>query len=135
MLQHYKTRAIVWFILILCALCGGHYLFFQFAFYPMNPFPITRGLAFGSFLFSTVLWVAMLLNKGWARYVLNIWLGIAIFAFGLAMLVMNTRSVEPLPVPTKQVILGMALYALAMTPLSASRSVRRYLAPRTAGGH
>jgi hypothetical protein len=130
----YKIRACLWFVFIFFTLSGGHYLLFRFAFHPLNPFPVTRGLAFGSALWSTVLLVAMVLHKDWARYVLIVWLVVVILAFSLAMLMMNTRSVESLPGPTKTVLAGLALYALAMVPLSVSRSVRRYLAPRTAGG-
>jgi hypothetical protein len=134
MTKHQRIRAYLWFFFIFCTLGGGHYLFFLFSFHPLNPLPLTRGIAFASALWSTVLLLAMLLHKAWARYVLIIWLVVAMLAFGLAMLIMNTRSVEPLPGPTRNVILGLALYALALTPLGVSRSLRRYLAPRTAGG-
>jgi hypothetical protein len=76
----------------------------------------------------------MWLRLGWARYVLIAWLVVAIVAYGLTTLMMNSQSVKPLPEPTRIAIAALLLYAAALAPLGASRSLRRYLTPRTAGG-
>ncbi len=129
-----KIRPFLWLIAILGVLSAGHYLFFRFSFHELNPYPITRGLAFGSALFSTVLVCAMARRLGWARYVLIAWLVVASVAFGMTILLMNKQSVNPLPEPTKEALVGLGLYVLALIPLGTSRSLRRFLAPRTAGG-
>jgi hypothetical protein len=130
-----KVYAYLWLLFILGLLGVAHFLFFRFGFHEMNPFPITRGLAFASTLWSTALLVAMALRYGWARYVLIAWLAVAMAGFAMAVLMMNSRSVKPLPEPTNMVIAGLILYALALIPLGVARSLRRFLAPRTAGGH
>jgi hypothetical protein len=130
-----KVYAYLWLLFIFCVLGCAHYLFFRFGFHELNPFPITRGLAFASALWSTALLLAMVLRRGWARYVLIIWLVMAMLGYGMAVLMMNSRSVNPLPEPTHAVILGMVLYAVALIPLGISRALRRFLGPRTAGGH
>jgi len=135
MQKNQKFQAYLWLAFILCVLAGAHFLFFSFSFHELNPFPITRGLAFASALWSTALLFAMLLRHGWARYVLIAWLVMAMLAFSLAILMMNGQSVKPLPTPTNTALLGLGLYALALLPLGVAHSLRRYLAPRTAGGH
>jgi hypothetical protein len=127
-------RPWLWLFTIFCLLGLAHFLFFLFSFHELNPYPITRGLTFASALWSTVLLLVMLLRQGWARYVLMAWLVLAIVAFGLAILMMNSQSVRPLPEPTKAAVAGLSLYALALIPLAALRSLRRFLEPRTAGG-
>ncbi len=134
MLKNHRVRAFLWFVFILCALSGAHYCFYRFSFHPLNPFQITRGLTFASTLWSSVLLLAMVLHYAWARYVLIAWLVLVMFGFGMATLMMNSQSVATLPEPTKAALLGLLLYAVALTPLGFSRSLRRYLAPRTAGG-
>lgn len=134
MFKQYRVRAWLWFAFMFCTLGAGHYLFFRFSFHPLNSLEITRGLAFGTTLWSTVLLIAMMMHRGWARYVLATGLVLAILAFGMAILVMNSRSIVPLPGPTKMAVLGLVCYALALVPLGVSTSIRRYLAPRTAGG-
>lgn len=157
MLKHRKLRARLWLVFIFCALAAGNFLFFRFSFHELNPFPITRGLAFGSSLFSAALIVALWLRLGWARYVLSAWLALAMFGFGFAVLMMHSRSSRPVPVPaqtakvvadrvaavvsaiplpepTKEAVLGLLLYGVALVPLGLSRSLRRYSVPRTAGG-
>lgn len=109
-------------------------LFFRFSFQPLNSYPITRGLAFGSALWSTVLVFAMAFRLGWARYVLSAWLVLAIAAFGLVVLQINKESATPMPEVTQEAVIGLALYLLALIPLGFSHSLRRFLAPRTAGG-
>jgi hypothetical protein len=134
MQRHSKVRARLWLTFIFCALAAANFLLFQFSFHPLNPFPITKGLTFGSSLWSAALILGMWLRLGWARYVLIAWLAVAILAFGLTALMMNSRSVKPLSEPTRVVIGALGLYALALVPLGMSRSLRRYLTPRTAGG-
>ena len=129
-----KLRARLWLLAVLAVLAAGNYLLFLFSFHEMNPYPITRGVAFGSALWSAVLLIAMWLQMGWARYVLATWLVIAILVQGYYVLRMNSQSVRPLPEPTRIAFLGLGLYALALVPLGASRSLRGFLGPRTAGG-
>jgi hypothetical protein len=129
-----RIRPYLWLFFIICTLGGGHYLFYKFSFEPLNAMPMTRGLTFGSALWSAVLVLAMLLHKGWARYVLIVWLVFAMALFGLATLLTNTNSLMTVRGPTLDAMSGLALFALALAPLGASRSLRRYLAPRTAGG-
>ena len=54
-------------------------------------------------------------------------------AYGLMVLMMRSQSVDPLPEPTHAAIGGLVLYAVALIPLGKSRSLRRFLAPKTAG--
>lgn len=130
-----RIRPYLWFFFIICTLVGAHYLFFQFSFHPLNAMPMTRGLTFGSALWSAVLLLAMLLHKGWARYVLIVWLVVTMTLFGLAALLTNTDSLMSVRDPTLDAMGGLLLCALALAPLGVSRSLRRYVAPRTAGGH
>jgi hypothetical protein len=132
--QPRKIRPYLWLIAIFCVLGVGHYLFFRFAFHELNPYPITRGVAFGSALWSTALVFAMALRLAWARYVLIVWLSIAFTIFGMTVLLMNKQSIQPLPTPTHEALIAMGMYALALVPLGVSRSLRRHLSPRTAGG-
>jgi len=132
--KNHRIRAYLWLAFIFCTLAGAQYFFFLFSFHQLNPFLITRGLTFGSTLWSTVLLLAMLFGRAWARYVLIAWLLMAMVGFGLATLMMNSQSIGALPQPTKFALIGLALYAMALTPLGISRSLRRFLAPRTAGG-
>ncbi len=129
-----KIRPYLWLIAVFCVLGVGHALFFRFAFHELNPYPITRGVAFGSALWSTALIIAMALHLSWARYVLIGWLAAAFMVFGMVVLLMNKHSAIPLAGPTQDALVGMGLYALALVPLGISRSLRRYLGPRTAGG-
>lgn len=130
-----KLRARLWLLAVLVVLTAANYLLFQFSFHEMNPFPITRGIAFGSSLWSAALLIAMWLRMGWARYVLVTWLSLAIVLQGLFVLRMNSQSVKPLPEPTRIALIGLGLYALALIPLGASTSLRAFLGPKTAGGH
>jgi hypothetical protein len=130
-----KLRARLWLLAVLVVLAAGNYLLFLFSFHELNPYPITRGIAFGSSLWSLALIIAMWLRMGWARYVLATWLVLAIVLQGLFILRMNSQSVKPLPEPTKIALIGLGLYALALIPLGASRSLRGFLGPKTAGGH
>lgn len=131
---HYKLRARLWLVFICGALCGAHFLFFRFSFHELNPFDLTRGLFFASALWSCALFVAITLRLGWARYALIVWLVVAMLGFGLMVLMMNSRSVKVLTEPTNAAVIGLGLCALALVPLGVSRSLRRYLAPRTASG-
>ena len=134
MAKHYRVRARLWLMFIFLVLGGAHFLFFRFTFHELNPFHLTRGLFFGSSLWSLALLIGVALRHGWARYVLIAWLVVAMMVFGLMVLMMNSRSVAALPEPTNAALIGLALCALALVPLGVSRSLRRYLAPRTAGG-
>jgi hypothetical protein len=135
MQRQVKIRARLWLLFIFLVLAGGHFLFFRFSWDPMNPYPLTRGLTIASTIWSTVLASAMMMRRGWARYVLAAWLVFAMTGFGLATLMVNKQLVQMLTRPTQEVIAGLCLYGLALTPRGISRSVRRYLAPRTAGGN
>lgn len=130
-----KLRARLWLLAVLVVLAAANYLLFQFSFHEMNPFPITRGISFGSSLWSLALLIAMWLRLGWARYVLVTWLVLVILVQGLFVLRMNSQSVNPLPEPTRIALIGLGLYALALVPLGASSSLRGFLGPKTAGGH
>lgn len=130
-----KIFAYLWLLVTAILLGLGHFLFFHFSFHELNPFPITRGLCFASRLWSTALLIAMVLRHAWARYVLIAWLVVAIAGFSMATLFMNSRSAKPVPGPTQTAVAGLVLYALALIPLGAARPLRRFLAPRTAGGH
>src|SRR5437016_833885 len=134
MLKKQRIRAYLWLVFIFFTLAGANYFFFRFSFHQMNPLPMTRGLTFGSAIWSAVLLVAMLFHRAWARYILVTWLVMAMVAFAMSTLMMNGQSIAPLPEPTKAAVAGLALYALALVPLGISRSLRRYLGPRTAGG-
>ena len=129
-----KVRAYLWLAFIAIMLAGANYLFFRFSFDLQNPFPLTRGLAFGSSLWSVVLLVAIALRNAWARYLLSSLLVFAMVCFGLADLMINTRAVIPLNSLTRNVVVALVLCAFALYPLGFSRSLRRFLAPRTAGG-
>jgi len=129
-----RIWAYVWLLFILFALLGAHYYVYRFSFHPLNPFQVTRALVFASILWCSVLLVSMLLRLGWARYVMATWVVIAMIGFIMAMLMMNSQSVDPLPEPTHAVLKGLFFYALALVPLGISNALRRFLAPRTAGG-
>lgn len=135
MSQSRKVLPYIWLLVIFCVLGVGHVLFFRFSFHPLNPFPITRGLAFGSALWSTVLVVSMAFRLGWARYVLSAWLVLAMSCFSLVVLQMNKLSSAPISDATQEAVFGLVLYALGLIPLGLSHTLRRFLAPRTAGGN
>ena len=93
-----------------------------------------QGLTFGLALWTTALMVAMCMRLGWARYVLIALVVAAIVGIGLTVLMMTSQSVNALPEPVHAALGGLGLYMLALVPLGASRSLRRFLAPRQAGG-
>ena len=99
----------------------------------MNTFAVTRGLTFGCVLWTTVLLIAVWLRHAWARYVLITLICLAILVFGLLALTLAKETVDSIPLLVRMVTAGLVLYALALVPLGGSRSIGRYLAPRTAG--
>lgn len=132
--SRHKRLSYLWLFLIFCALAGAHYFFFRFSFHELNPYPIVKGITFGLTLWTTALMLAMCMRLGWARYVLIALLVTAIVTIGLTVLMMNSQSVNALPEPVHAALGGLGLYALALVPLGTSRSLRRFLAPRQAGG-
>jgi ABC-type nitrate/sulfonate/bicarbonate transport system permease component len=92
-----------------------------------------RGMTFGLTLWTTALMAAMCMRLGWARYVLIALLVAAIIAIGLTVLMMTSQSANALPEPVHEALGGLGLYAVALIPLGASHSLRRFLAPRQAG--
>jgi hypothetical protein len=129
-----KHVAYLWLAFVGGALVVAHYFLFRFSFHPLNPFPVMRGLSFGLALWTAALMIAMCMRLGWARYVLIALLASAIVFFGLAAITMTTESVNALPEPIHAAVGGLGFYAVALFPLGASRALRRFLAPRQAGG-
>jgi hypothetical protein len=115
-------------------LTGAHYLFYRFSVSILNPYPVTRGLTFGLTLWTTALLLAMWLRRSWARYVIIALLVISILVYGLTALMMTSQSVDSLSEPVHAALGGILLYMIALIPLGISRSLRHFLAPRTAGG-
>jgi hypothetical protein len=95
--------------------------------------PATRGLTFACVLWTSVLLLAVWRRHSWARYFLIVFLCLAILTFGLTALVLVKDTIEPLSAAVRMVVGGLALYALALVPLGISRSLARYVGPRTAG--
>lgn len=132
--KNHRLWAYIWLAFIFCFICAGQYFFFRFSFDALNPIRVTRGLAVASTLWCGVLMSAMLLHRAWARYILITWLVFSMVAFGAGLLMMNSQSIAKLPQPTKAAVIGLMMYAIALIPLGMSRSLQRYLAPRSAGG-
>jgi hypothetical protein len=128
-----KIRARIWLFIILLLLSGAHYFFYRFSINRLNTSSITPGLTFGCVLWTTVIWGAMWLRNGWARYVMIALICLGIFSYGWIAMVVREESIDPLPELTRMVVYGLMLYTAALVPLSASRTLRAYLAPRTAG--
>jgi hypothetical protein len=129
-----KIRARVWLFVIFLLLNGAHYFFYRFSIDESNVVPITQGLTFACVLWTTFLLGGMLFRQSWTRYVLVTMMCLALIFYCWAALYMASQSINPLPDHlTKSVIIGLALYMVALIPLGASRSLRGYLAPRTAG--
>jgi hypothetical protein len=131
--KSHKLKARLWLCFIFCAITGAHYLFYRFSMNHLNPYPLTKGLTFGLILWTAALTLAMWLRLGWARYVTAALLVSGILAYGLTVLMMRSQSLEPLPEATHAALGGLVLYAVALIPLGKSRSLRRFLAPKTAG--
>lgn len=134
--MHKQQRifAYLWLVYIAGMLCGAHYFFYRYAFHPLNSIEATRGMMAGAVLWTTVLYIAMVRHFGWARYGLAITVALILVGIGWTVMVMNTRSVQSIPGATKAAIAAMALYGLSLVPLGVAGSLRRYLAPLTAGG-
>jgi len=128
-----KFKARIWVCLVFIILTGAHYCFYRFSSDPRNTIALSRGLTFGCVLWTSVLLIAVWLRHGWARYFLIVLLCLAIFAFGLTALVLVKDTIEPLSEAVRMVVMGLALYAIALVPLGISRSLARYVGPRTAG--
>ena len=128
-----KVRARIWLAVTLLLLTGAHYYFYRFSIDRLNTYPIAQGLTFGCVLWTTVIWGAMWLRHTWARYVMIALLCLGILGFSSIALLLRGESINPLPELTRVVIYGLMLYTVALVPLSASRALRSYLAPRTAG--
>jgi hypothetical protein len=128
-----KLRARIWLCVTLLLVSGAHYFLYRFSIDRLNTFPVTEGLAFGCVLWTTVLLGAMWLRQAWARYAMIVMICLALAGFSLAGLLIRAQSVNPLPELMRLLVIGMVLYAVALIPLGASRALRQYLAPRTAG--
>jgi phosphotransferase system glucose/maltose/N-acetylglucosamine-specific IIC component len=124
----------LWVFFVVCAVAGGEYYFYRFSFDVENSFHIARAVTFASGIWSLVLVIGILMHRGWARYMMIFGLLFAIVLFGIITLLMNQESVAFLGRPTKAAVKGMGLFALAIIPLWASRSLQRYCGPLTAGG-
>jgi len=128
-----KIRARIWLCVILLLLTGAHYYFIRFSIDRLNTYPITQGLTFGCVLWTTVIWGAMWLRYPWARYVMIALLCLGIISFSWIALLLRSESINSLPELTRLVVYGLMLYTVALIPLGASRALRSYSAPRTAG--
>ncbi len=129
-----RIWAYVWLAFITCMLLGAHYYLYWFSNDPFNPFQVTKALVFASIIWCVVLLIGMVFRNAWARYGMAIWLILAMAGFVMAALVMNSQSVAPLPAATHNVMKGVAFYIIALLPIWLSNSLRRFLAPKTAGG-
>ena len=128
-----KLIARIWLYVTFCLITAAHYFFYRFSMDPLNTFAITRGLTFGCTLWTTVFLVAVWLRRGWARYILITLICGTIGGFAFCAMLLASQSVDPLPLQMRRVVAGLVLYSLALVPLGGSRSLRRYLEPRTAG--
>jgi len=128
-----KIRARIWLCVILLLITGAHYYFYRFSIDRMNTYPIAQGITFGCVLWTTVVWGAMWLRYNWARYLMVAVVTLAIISYSWIALLVRGESMNPLPELTRLVVYGLMLYAVALIPLGASRALRSYLAPRTAG--
>jgi len=90
-------------------------------------------LTFGCVLWTTVILGAMWLRHGWARYLMIALLCLGIVCFSWITMLLRGESINPLPELTRLAVYGLLLYTAALVPLSASRALRAYVAPRTAG--
>jgi hypothetical protein len=132
-MSKHKLQARIWILIVFVLLTVAHYCFYRFSVEPQNTFAITRGATFGCVLWSTVLLAAMWLRHAWARYLLIALICLAISGFGLTALVLGKTVLEPASFAMRMVVGGTVFYAVALVVLWASRSLIRYLGPRTAG--
>ena len=128
-----KIRARIWLCVIFLLLTGAHYYFYRFSVDRLNTYPIAQGLTFGCVLWTTVIWGAMWLRHTWARYVMVTLICLGIVAYSWIALLVRGESMNSLPELTRLVVYGLMLYTTTLVPLGASRALRSYLAPRTAG--
>ncbi|MEI9895662.1 MAG: hypothetical protein WDN28_17685 [Chthoniobacter sp.] len=128
-----KLHARLWIGLAFLLLTGAHFLFYRFSFDHLNNYPISQGLTAGCVLWTSALLVAMWLRYAWSRYVMIVMICGALAGFSVIALMVRSESVNALPQLMQRVAGGLVLYALALIPLSASRALRNYLGPRTAG--
>ena len=128
-----KIRARIWLCVVLLLLTGAHYYFYRFSIDRLNTYPVAQGLTFSCVLWTTVVLGAMWLRHGWARYLLIALICLGIVSFSWIMLLLRGESLNPLPELTRVVVYGLLLYTAALVPLGASRALRAYVAPRTAG--
>ena len=129
-----RIRPYLWILFITCVVAGGEYYFYRFSFDVDNSFHISRAVTFASGVWSLVLIIGLILHRGWARYMMIFGIIFAIALFALITMLMNQESVAFLSRPTKAASKGMALFAVALIPLWASRSLQRHCGPLTAGG-
>ena len=135
---NWKVRARLWICAIFLLLSGADYLLLRFCYDPGNPLlamtgtaPLLTALAVLSALGSKVLLICLWRRLGWARYALGALLALSIAGFSLAMFFIFGGN---LPRPSgmmKKPVLAMALQAMALVPLSYSRSIRRQMNPMT----
>jgi hypothetical protein len=128
-----KMWARAWLCVILLLITGAHYFFYRFSSDPLNSYPVSQGLTFGCLLWTSVLWGAMWLRYGWARYLMITMICLAIAGFSLLAMLVRGDSVDPLQHLMKLAIFGILFYIAALVPLNTSSFLRHYMGPKTAG--
>lgn len=135
---NWKVRARLWICAIFLLLSGADYLLVRFCYDPSNPLvamtgtaPLLTALAVLSALGSKVLLICLWRRLGWARYTLGALLALSIAGFSLAMFFIIGGHLPRPAGMMKKPVLAMAMQALALVPLSYSRSIRRQMNPLT----
>ncbi len=124
-----KRAAKLWLAAIFILLRAADAGLAFFAWHPVNPWPLLRGLVIGSLLWTSILIAFVWNRRSWARYALaTVMLGV-IFSFSLAAL---TLSSNWLPENMRPVCVGLGavcIYAFCLLPLARSPAVYRLATP------
>jgi hypothetical protein len=127
-------NARLWLCGVFFLLRAGDYLFWKFAFAPLNPAPVLRGMVFAGAMCTTILIVAMWLRRAWSRYVLCTIIVLMIAGLAMPVLVMLGGTVPSGPNMKAWAAGAIMLYSIALVPLASARSIHHIMKPLTSGG-
>jgi hypothetical protein len=130
-----KMLARLWLALIFIALRAADALLVWFAWEPVNPWPVLRGLVVGGILGSTVLIGCVWMRLPWARYVLVAVLLFVGVLFTLPGLVLVNNPMPDDLLAKKATFGGALVYFLCVVPLVKSRKIHYLSSSPGSGGH